>query len=98
MNNDTHYNLASCVADGAMWLEEVQYTPATRWEPEDVSVDDRPCPVCKSWDDTVYADDTRYGWIAVAALEAARSVGICIEMLGPNYWYEEPLPAWLEED
>ena len=81
MENDTSYELAMCSHDGAQWLEVVSYTPATRWEPEDMDIADRPCVVCGSWD-SLYPQDTWFGALAVAALEAARFVAYFIESLG----------------
>jgi hypothetical protein len=80
-NNDYAFEIAACRRDGAMWLEEVVYTPATRWEPEDADIIEQPCPVCGGTD-VVYPDDSMYGALAVAALYAAQCVGLAIEYAG----------------
>lgn len=81
MENEYSYELALCSHDGAQWLEEVSYTPATRLEPEDYDIDYKPCPVCGGYD-TLYPPDTQYGAVAEAALAAARIVAYFIEWWG----------------
>lgn len=100
MENEYSYELALCPYDRAQWLEDVSYTPATRWEPEDYDIDYKPCPVCGELD-TLYPPDTMFGAIAEAALCCARIIAYDIECWGLptcNTCGERFYEGWTSDD